>query len=76
MYSIECNINDGCYPLYKYEEYILPKFPSGCFTGDIPCYYLDNSTKCYNHCYKTCNTCNFKGDEIINNCTSCKGEYV
>lgn len=42
---------------------------------DIISYYYDDQQLRYKKCYKSCYRCEKKGDEIENNCKSCKENY-
>jgi len=71
---IECNTEKHYYPtvpiemngINYYECYNQDTMPSG--------YYLDNYI--YKPCFSRCKTCNYEGNEDINNCTSCKKNYI
>ena len=71
---IQCNIEKHYYPtvpiemngITYYECYNQETKPSG--------YYLDNFT--YKPCFSRCKTCNYEGNEDVNNCTSCKKNYI
>ena len=39
-------------------------------------YFFNNLTKYYEPCYPNCKTCNYQGNDDINNCTSCKNNYI
>ena len=39
-------------------------------------YFFNNFTQYYEPCYRNCKTCNFKGNDEKNNCTSCKNNYI
>ena len=39
-------------------------------------YFFNNITQYYEPCYRNCKTCNYKGDDDRNNCTSCKNNYI
>ena len=39
-------------------------------------YYFNIENQYYEPCYSKCKTCNFQGNEEINNCTSCKNSYI
>ena len=39
-------------------------------------YYFNTEKKCYEPCYSKCKTCDFQGNDDINNCTSCKNNYI
>ena len=38
-------------------------------------YYLDKNESLYKQCYKSCKTCEIKGDDIIHNCLSCNNNF-
>ena len=39
-------------------------------------YYLDKNESLYKQCYKSCKTCEIKGDDIIHNCLSCNNNFL
>ena len=39
-------------------------------------YYFNTEKQYYEPCYSKCKTCDFQGNEEINNCTSCKNNYI
>ena len=39
-------------------------------------YYFNLEKQYYEPCYSKCKTCDFQGNEEINNCTSCKNNYI
>ena len=71
---IQCNTEKKYYPTFPiemnginyYECYNQETAPSG--------YYLDNYI--YKPCYSRCKTCNYQGNDDVNNCTSCKKNYI
>ena len=71
---IQCNTEKKYYPtvpiemngINYYECYNQETVPSG--------YYLDNYI--YKPCYSRCKTCNYQGNDDVNNCTSCKKNYI
>ena len=69
----QCNIDFGFYPV-NYKEYnIYPNEFKECFsekTKEIN-FFFNKEKMEYEPCFETCNTCNYGGDEEINNCTSC-----
>ena len=67
---ISCNEEEGYFSIYK-EIKDNNNFIQ-CYKGNISGYYFDNNDKYYKECYKTCKTCNKKGNDTNNNCLSCK----
>ena len=71
---IQCNTEKYYYPTLPikingidyYECYNQETVPSE--------YYLDNYI--YKPCFSRCKTCNYQGNEEVNNCTSCKINYI
>ena len=71
---LQCNTEKNYYPtvpieingINYYECYNQETVPSG--------YYLDNYI--YKPCFSRCKTCNYQGNDDINNCTSCKKNYI
>jgi hypothetical protein len=67
---IKCNNKLGYYPIHyndnedKYEQ---------CYNNitKLNNFYFDPYSKSYRLCYELCNTCDFGGNGIENNCTSC-----
>ena len=70
---IQCNTNKEYYPsLVTGETYVE------CYNQQTkPSNYFFNSiTKYYEPCYSKCKTCDYQGNEEINNCTLCKNNYI
>ena len=71
---IKCNENYGYYPVcfYPNDKLCIRKYKE-CFNNDTKLinYYFNKEKSRYEPCYETCNTCNYGGNEEINNCTSC-----
>ena len=72
---IKCNGNYGYYPVCfnpNDDKSCLTKYKE-CFNEDTKLinYYFNKEKRRYEPCYETCNTCNYRGNEEINNCTSC-----
>ena len=70
---IQCNYYEGYYPV-NFKGYNL--YPNGfneCFNNKTKLinFYFNEEKKHYEPCFETCNTCNYGGNEEINNCTSC-----
>ena len=65
--------NNDYYPMEddpsNFGEYI------NCYK-DLKGYYLDENEFVYKKCYYTCETCKMKGDNITNNCLTCKENYT
>ncbi len=70
---IECNIKKGYYPVYFKGYNIYPKNFKECFNNETKLvnFYFNQDKKRYEPCFETCNTCDYGGNEEINNCTSC-----
>ena len=77
-----CNVESQCTKCNKEEKY-YPIINSG--DGYYECYneeqakssgyYLNKETEYYDPCFSRCKTCNYKGDNKQNNCTSCKNGF-
>ena len=71
---IKCNKSKGYYPskVFGEEKYVE------CYNNDTKPtnYYFNNDTKYYEPCFSICRTCNYQGNEDVNNCTSCKSNYI
>ena len=39
-------------------------------------FYLDKNDGIYKRCYYSCKSCDYSGNEIFNNCTECKEEFI
>ena len=39
-------------------------------------FYFNKESRAFEPCYETCSTCDFGGDGIENNCTSCENDYI
>ena len=77
---IKCNENFGYYPVCFYpndDKSCLTKYKE-CFNEDTKLinYYFNKEKRQYEPCYETCNTCNYGGNEEINNCTSCDNNGI
>ena len=75
---IECNLEEGYYPLklensYQNEEINYKE----CYTNITKPskFYLNLNNKDFEKCYKSCETCEIKGDENNNNCITCEIGY-
>ena len=70
---LECNTYLGYYPVDFKSYNILPNNFKECFNDDTKLinFYFNKEKKQYEPCFETCNTCNYGGNEEINNCTSC-----
>ena len=69
---IDCNKKGGYYPSINngidyYECFNQETKPSN--------YFFNKITKFYEPCYSKCKTCNYQGNDDINNCTLCKNGY-
>ena len=73
----KCNTEKEYYPLNTGENILTNQY--------INCYneitkpkgfYLDKIEEQYNLCYSSCLTCDYGGDGIENNCTSCKNNQI
>ena len=71
-YCIKCNTNKGYYPsvVLVEDKYVQ------CYKDKIDYYFFNNDTKYYEPCYSTCKTCEYQGNEDVNNCTSCISNYI
>ena len=71
---ISCNIKEDYYPSIKngitnyFECYNQETKPKN--------FYFNEENKYYEPCFTNCKTCKFKGDKQVNNCTSCKKDYI
>ena len=70
---IKCNIEEKYYPVINsgdgyYECYNEEKAKS---SG----YFFNKETEYYEPCFSRCKTCNYKGNNKQNNCTSCKNGF-
>ena len=76
---IKCNEIFGYYPVcfYPNDKLCIRKYKE-CFNNDTKLinYYFNKEKKQYEPCYETCNTCNYGGNEVINNCTSCDNNGI
>ena len=76
---IKCNEELGYYPIVFKRFNIFPKNFKECINDKtkLSNFYFNKEKKQYEPCFETCNTCNFGGNEEINNCTSCDvdGEF-
>ena len=70
---IKCNTNEKYYPSiiigYDFVE---------CYNEETKPinYFFNKKNKYYEPCYSNCKTCNYLGNDEINNCTSCKHNYI
>ena len=67
---ISCNINDNYYPKNNIEQ---KKFID-CY-NKLDGYFLNQSTKYFEPCYKTCKSCEKLGDNYDHKCTECYSNY-
>ena len=74
---IKCNTNNGYYPV-NFKVNKLPKDFKECFNNDtkLTNFYFNDAQKQFEPCFETCNTCNYGGNEEINNCTSCDYDSI
>ena len=71
---VKCNIGSGFYPVnYKDKNLIYPKGFKECFNDKTKLinFFFNKEKEQYEPCFETCNTCNYGGNEEVNNCTSC-----
>ena len=72
---------------YEYNNFCYQRCPNETFVdddNDFICldkneedgYYFDKSNDVFKKCYKTCQSCNEKGDEVNNNCKICKSGFI
>ena len=75
---IECNVKKGYYPAYFKGYNIFPKGFKECFNNETKLVnlYFNQDKKQYEPCFETCNTCDYGGNEEINNCTSCDVDSI
>ena len=77
-----CNTEGQCTKCNKKEQY-YPIINSGdgyyeCYNeekANSSGYFLNEVTEYYEPCFSRCKTCNYKGDNKQNNCTSCKNGF-
>ena len=71
---IKCNKIEKYFPsvVTGYDNYFE------CYNEDTKPlnYFFNKLTEFYEPCYPNCKTCNFQGNDDINNCTSCKNNYI
>ena len=69
----ECNKNEGFYPSIEIGTDYLE-----CFNEETKPinYYFNSEIEYYEPCYSYCKTCDYKGNDEINNCTLCKTNYI
>ena len=76
---IKCNEKLGYYPVIFNGYNIFPKNFKECFNNEtkLSNFYFNKEKQQYEPCFETCNTCDYGGNEEINNCTSCDvdGEF-
>ena len=67
---VKCN--KGYYPV-DFKNNFYPKKYKECFNNNSKLinFYFNYEKEQYEPCFETCNTCNYGGNEDINNCTSC-----
>jgi len=70
---IECNKNEDFYPSIVIGTDYLECYNE--VTKPIN-YYFNKGIEYYEPCYSYCKTCDYKGDDEINNCTLCKNNYI
>ena len=79
---LECNNNKGYYELnnrlsISKQLQIYGEFKDCANeTTKPPNFYFDKDNDDYKPCYETCGTCDYGGDSIENNCTSCEDNYI
>ena len=76
-----CNNNDNYYPINP--KIIFHKNDNNgkyieCYNNSTKPYnfYLNKKTHYYEPCYKSCASCEYNGDGIQNNCTTCDVDYI
>ena len=67
---IKCK--NGYYPMLNDQSNIYPYI--NCYKN-LEGYYLDTYDSFYKPCYKSCKTCNIKGNEENNYCITCSSNY-
>ena len=73
----KCNIENGYYPLETKED-LSEKNYFDCYseTQKPDGFYFSKEEQKYKPCHSNCKTCDFGGNDIINNCTSCKNNKI
>ena len=68
----KCNIKLGYFPVNFFYN-IYPENIFECYNNDTKQinFYFNKYKQQYEPCFETCNTCDYGGNEEINNCTSC-----
>ena len=68
----KCNTALGYYPVNFFYN-IYPENIIECYNNDTKQtnFYFNKKKQQYEPCFETCNTCEYGGNEEINNCTSC-----
>ena len=73
----QCNVEKGYYPINTEQDLIQNEYFDCYDETTVPQgFYLDNENKEYKLCYTSCKACNYRGDGIENNCTSCKNDLI
>jgi len=69
----ECNKNEGFYPSIEIGTDYLE-----CYNEETKPlnYYFNSEIEYYEPCYSYCKTCDYKGNDELNNCTLCKTNYI
>ena len=76
-----CDTKNGFYPLYK-NDLLNEEKICVCLTleqlkeDQYKQYYFDEENKEIKRCYETCDSCSKGGNEQINNCISCKEQFL
>jgi len=74
----KCNTALGYFPVNFFYN-IYPENTVECYNNDTKRtnFYFNKNKQQYEPCFETCNTCDYGGNEEINNCTSCDidGEF-
>ena len=61
------------------EDYKCPEFDFNITECELKInegYYLDKNDGIYKRCYYNCKSCDYPGNEIFNNCTECKEQFI
>ena len=71
---IQCNTNKKYYPSKIVGEEIYVE----CYNNETKPsnYFFNKNTKYYEPCYSKCKSCEYPGNEDVNNCTVCKNNYI
>ena len=78
---IECNIEQGYFPIInnynpnkKYK--VCHKYETNKGENNLLGYYFDSNEKGFKKCHENCLSCKEPGNDLINNCITCKDGYI